>query len=231
MRLLFTTYLAIIIGIFNANAQSCASSYIQRIRGSHNSAAILATAQQAEKYLYTPGSEGYDEGLFIQVLEAVMESPMLSEVDKIRPRSLLDMALKNRPGDKAADIVYVTPDDSIHSLSNRTATYAILFFNDPDCDDCAIVKKQIAQNELLCSLVADGSLEIIGIYPFGDEDMWRTNQLPSIITNGFDRDMAIETDETYCIRQIPTLYLLKGMTVMLKDTTLPEILAKLQKVE
>ena len=84
MRLLFTTYLALIIGIFNAEAQSCARSFVQRIRGAHSSAAVLATAEQAEKYLYTPGSEGYDEGLFIDVLEAVVESPLLSDVEKIR---------------------------------------------------------------------------------------------------------------------------------------------------
>ena len=196
-----------------------------------NRKTALQALERAENGLGNPLSEEHDEVKYVDLLKAICLSDVLSENDKFRAQLLLEQAIKNHVGEKAADIVYVTPDDSTHHLHESKAPRMMVFFNDPDCDDCAIVKKQIAQNELLCSLVADGSLEIIGIYPFGDEDMWRTNQLPSIITNGFDRDMAIETDETYCIRQIPTLYLLKGMTVMLKDTTLPEILAKLQKVE
>ena len=231
MRLLFTTYLALIIGIFNAEAQSCARSFVQRIRGAHSSAAVLATAEQAEKYLYTPGSEGYDEGLFIDVLEAVVESPLLSDVEKIRPASMLELMQKNRPGTKAADITFVTPDDSIRSLSSISAPYIVLLFNDPDCHDCALLKKQIEHNELLRQLVAEGKLAIIGIYPFGDEEMWRASQMPDIIVNGFDRDMVIESEQTYHISNIPTLYLLHHMTVVLKDTTLNRITETLAKAE
>ena len=231
MRLLFTTYLALIIGIFNAEAQSCARSFVQRIRGAHSSAAVLATAEQAEKYLYTPGSEGYDEGLFIDVLEAVIESPLLSDVEKIRPASMLELVQKNRPGTKAADITFVTPDDSIHSLSTISAPYIVLIFNDPDCDDCALLKKQIEHNRTLCKLASEGKLAIVGIYPFGDEEMWRAAHMPEVIINGFDRDMVIESEQTYDIRHIPTLYLLHHMTVVLKDTSLNRITETLEKSE
>ena len=59
----------------------------------------------ADKYLYEPNSPMYNEELHILVLRSLLGNPGLDDWDKERPRYLLEMALKNRPGDVAADFM------------------------------------------------------------------------------------------------------------------------------
>ena len=51
-----------------------------------------------DKYLYEPNSPMHDEDLHILFLRALVNHPGLEETDRIRPRHLLEMALKNRSG-------------------------------------------------------------------------------------------------------------------------------------
>ena len=60
-----------------------------------------------EKYLYDPNSPMRSEELYIPVLRYLVASPQLDSLAKLRPRARLEMALKNRPGDTAADFAYV----------------------------------------------------------------------------------------------------------------------------
>ena len=59
-----------------------------------------------DKYLYEPNSPMHNEELYILVLRAQLANPALSRTEKIRPRYLLELALKNRPGDPAADFTF-----------------------------------------------------------------------------------------------------------------------------
>ena len=97
----------------------------------------------ADKYLYEPNSPMYNEELHILVLRSLLGNPGLDDWDKERPRYLLEMALKNRPGDVAADFTYRTRDGAMNRLSGIKADYVVLYFNDPDCTDCQRVKEAL----------------------------------------------------------------------------------------
>ena len=60
----------------------------------------------ADKYLYNPNSVIRNDEFFIPFLEHIVASQSIQEEFKIRPRLLLQMAYRNRPGTKAANIVY-----------------------------------------------------------------------------------------------------------------------------
>ena len=75
----------------------------------------------ADKYLYEPNSPMYNEELHILVLRSLLGNPGLDDWDKERPRYLLEMALKNRPGDVAADFTYRTRDGAMNRLSGIKA--------------------------------------------------------------------------------------------------------------
>ncbi len=82
----------------------------------------------------------HDEELHILVLRALLDNPCLSDTDKIRPRYLLEIAMKNRPGDVAADFTVTCRDGRRRQLSGIKADYVLVYFNDPDCEDCRRVK-------------------------------------------------------------------------------------------
>lgn len=91
----------------------------------------------SDKYLYEPNSPMHDEELHILVLRALLDNPCLSDTDKIRPRYLLEIAMKNRPGDVAADFTVTCRDGRRRQLSGIKADYVLVYFNDPDCEDAA----------------------------------------------------------------------------------------------
>lgn len=95
----------------------------------------------SDKYLYEPNSPMHDEELHILVLRALLDNPCLSDTDKIRPRYLLEIAMKNRPGDVAADFTVTCRDGRRRQLSGIKADYVLVYFNDPDCEDCRRVKE------------------------------------------------------------------------------------------
>ena len=84
----------------------------------------------SDKYLYEPNSPMHDEELHILVLRALLDNPCLSDTDKIRPRHLLEMALKNRPGDVATDFTVVCRDGRSRRLSDIKAGYVLVYFNE-----------------------------------------------------------------------------------------------------
>ena len=65
-----------------------------------------------DMYLYEPNSPMHNEELYILMLCSLLKTPGLDEADKERPRHLLKIAQKNRPGDVAADFTYRTRDGS-----------------------------------------------------------------------------------------------------------------------
>ncbi len=225
MRYILSILTTIIIAITSSHAQSCSQSFIDRIKCATNKAALIATAEQAEEYLYSIGSSGYNEELFISVLNAMLQSPLLSDTEKIRPSMLLESASKNRVDSIAANIAYVTPDGKNHMLHDNEGKYTILFFNDPDCSDCADVKQQLAQSTIISHTHSNNLLRIVGIYTYSNEALWKAGNYPEIIVNGWDKECAVECGEEYVLRQIPTLYLLdQNNRVILKDSSLTEIL-------
>lgn len=218
-----------VLSVFSANAQRCSMGYAERIKGATNRQQALSVAEQAESYLYTPGSEGYDESTFIAVLHALLQSPWLTNDDKMRPAAQLALASKNLPGQKAADFSFVTPDGNCHRLSDVNTPFTIIFFNDPECDDCAAIKQQIGENNMLQQLVTQKKLTIICLYPFDDEALWRSTSYPANVVNGWDSTMQIESTESYVLLQMPSLYLLGAdMQVLKKNATLSCIISYLQ---
>lgn len=91
-----------------------------------------------EKYLYDPNSPMRSEELYIPVLRYLVASPQLDSLAKLRPRARLEMALKNRPGDTAADFAYVDLKGRSGRMHGLRSEYTVLFFNNPGCPACGI---------------------------------------------------------------------------------------------
>ena len=174
-------------------------------RASADSSMFVYFAGIYEKYLYDPNSPMRDESLFIYVLEAILEAPVLDDVNKIRPAHLLELALKNRVGEPAADFTYTLADGREETLYRTKADYLLLFFYNPDCQACK---------------------EITDVYPDEDMEAWRNHisYMPADWINSYDSAVSLKNDEIYDLKAIPTLYLLdKDKKVVLKDVTFEQV--------
>jgi len=154
-----------------------------------------------EKYYYEPNSPFRNEELYIFVLRAVVANPSLEDVYKIRPQSQLELALKNRLGERAINFAYTTPQGTQSNLYAAKGKHILLFFFRPECEVCTAVKKYVEQSNIA--------------------------QLATIVWVNPDEDIHVE--EIYDLRASPTLYLLDSKhNVLLKDAPIEQIEAYLK---
>ena len=184
----------------------------------------------ADKYLYEPNSPMHDEELHILVLRALVNNPRLDEADKLRPRYLLEMALKNRPGDVAADFIVTCRNGKRVCLSEIKAEHTLLYFNDPDCEDCRRVKERLASSPTVNRLLESGRLKLLSICVEGKTAAWERAVFPARWIDGYDAGQRLPREQVYDLKAMPTLYLLDvDKRVILKDASAERIEAWLSE--
>lgn len=176
--------------------------------------------QLTQKYLDDPNSPMRNETLYIAVLRHIVAGGQLSPLEIMPYQRRLDISLRNRPGNKAANVVYTLAGGSQGDLYGIKADYTLLFLNNPDCHMCAQLREELTKSPMVQSLVQSRKLAILALYPDQDITAWknyRHNMPPSWI-NGYDKEQQIKENDTYDLRAIPTLYLLdRDKTVLIKD--------------
>ncbi len=184
----------------------------------------------ADKYLYEPNSPMYNEELHILVLRALVNDPRVEEADKIRPRRLLEIALRNRPGDTAADFSFTCRDGSSRTLHGIAAEYLLLYFNDPECDECRTMKDRLAVSPVLNRLLESGRLKLLSVCVEGRTPAWEKAVFPARWIDGCDVAQQLTRDQLYDLKAMPTLYLLDARKrVILKDAPIERIEARLSE--
>ena len=191
-----------------------------------DSAMFQYFSEMMEKYLYDPNSPLRNEEMYIAVLEYLTESSSLSDVEKIRPAHLLELALKNRIGTPATDFTYTLANGKTGKLYNIKADYLLLFFYNPDCHACQEITRQMESSFLINEFSKSNKLKILAVYPDEDLDAWKehVSVMPKDWINSYDKSVSLKNDEIYDLKAIPTLYLLnKEKKVLLKDATFQQI--------
>jgi len=181
-------------------------------------------AKTSELYLYEPESPYKNDELYVPVLQSVVSSPLLDEVEKTRPRYLLNLELKNRPGAQAIDFTYTLKNGSQHRMRDLKADYTILFFNYPDCPGCKMVKEDIVNVPFISK--QGNRLAVLAVYPNDDGhlEMWKSAPYPDFMINSYDKTTTVLNKQLYDLKASPTIYLLdKDKKVILKNTTLEQI--------
>ena len=177
-----------------------------------------------DKYLYEPNSPMHDEELHILFLRALVNHPGLEETDRIRPRHLLEMALKNRPGDVATDFTVVCRDGRSRRLSDIKAGYVLVYFNDPDCEDCRRVKELLTLSPVVNDLLESGRLKLLSVCVEGKPPAWEKADFLKSWIDGYDEGQRLTREQVYDLKAMPTLYLLDAeKRVILKDASFEQV--------
>ena len=190
----------------------------------------LAAIDYAESHLGNPADGQHNEQAYLDLLEQIAASGHLTGDDALRPQYLLEDARKNRIGSAAADFDFVTADGVEHRLSDYQAPEILIYFNDPDCDACRLVKARLDTCQAIKQRVESGSLAVIAVYTLDDEQAWRRATYPSYMVNGWNRSQSID-DGLYSLPSMPLFYLLDSdKKVLLKnEPSLNAVLSALAK--
>lgn len=184
-----------------------------------------------DKYLYHPDSPLLNEEWYIPVLQFILQSSRIHDLDKIRPQYRLEMAMKNRVGQVTTDFMYTLPSGKKDRLSNIHSGYTIIFFHNPDCSACKEVKAKVQASDVVNSLLTstDGKLKklvFLAVYPDSDVALWKRHLLeqPKEWTCVYDEGQIITNQRLYDLRVIPTFYLLdREKKVIFKDVSFEKI--------
>lgn len=183
--------------------------------------------KMSEKYFYDPNSPFRNEEFYVVVMDYVVNAPNISEINKVRPKYQLEMALKNRVGDIATNFGYTLSNGKKGKLHDIKSDYTLIFFNDPDCPDCLRVKDYISNNETLKRLISGGNnqdMKVLAMYTDENVELWNTGIYPKDWINGYDEGRVITNTNLYAIPATPSQYLLdKDKRVIFKDAPIEQI--------
>ena len=216
---LLAEYLSLLQVVDDSIRSVAVFKLIEQIDAGASMQFLTRFADLLEFYLYDPNSPYKNEEVYILFLQYMANSNKAGEAFKVRSRYQLEVALKNRQGEVAANFTYVLSNGKKGKLHDIKSDYTILFFNNPDCADCKRVKEILATAPIF---VQNHGLKIVAIYPDEDLELWRKTEYPESWINGYNED--IEANGTYDLRAIPTLYLLDSeKRVILKDANIQTI--------
>lgn len=184
-----------------------------------------------DKYFYDPNSPFRNEEFYIPVLQELVKSQNLSDAEKSKYQFQLELALKNRVGQKANDFSYTLASGQAQKLSSIRSEYLILMFTNPGCPTCTAVTNALTSSPAINQAFSMNSLgrtmiTVLTVYPDADINGWKSHlpQLPANWIHSYDNGMTITRQKLYDIKAIPTLYLLdKDKKVILKDTSIEAI--------
>ncbi len=179
-----------------------------------------------DKYFYDPNSPVRNEDVYIAYLQRIIGSKVLPDIEKERPRYRLATALKNRPGDPAADFAYIDGAGKQSRMSAVKSDLLLLYFHNPGCGGCRELIADVDSSPLISEKIKSGKLKVLAMYVDEDLEDWRAHfsDIPAGWINGADPKGTMRDADIYDLRAIPTIYLLdKEKKVVLKDTTFGEL--------
>lgn len=187
-----------------------------------------------ERYIHDPNSPVRNEDAYIPFAEYIIVSsdPVFTEADKEKARFGLEMALKNRVGDIAADFTYTLASGKTGTMHQLKSEYTLLYFYNPDCNGCAEYTQIMKDSPHLQAFFEQGLLKILAVYPDEDISLWRSRlaNIPDSWINAYDTKHVLINKKIYDLGAIPTIYLLdKDKRVILKDAQLNKLFEWIEK--
>ena len=161
-----------------------------------NAAAKERFESLIEYYFENPQSPLRNDRVYLLFLEEMKNSPCFDEAEKERLAFKIKTTNKNLPGDIAINFNFKDENGKSHQLSDYRDQKVILYFYDPDCENCHKVSAWLKQQTIPADIKV---LKIIADNPIS---------------------------HIYSLRAMPTIFLLdKGNLVVLKDCTAQELIA------
>jgi len=190
----------------------------------------LAMTEMVARYLYDPNSPMRDEDLYLPFVQKMAVSPLTREDMRTAYRYEAQMCAMNPRGSIAPDFAITLRNGTQVRMHSVKAERTLLFFSNPGCQNCREIIDALKTDSKVQSMVGEGRLAVINVYIDEDLKAWRDYMpvYPKEWLNGYDAAHIIRKDVLYCIRAIPSLYLLDAdKHILLKDPPVERVLQAL----
>lgn len=187
---------------------------------------MLALGQIAEETLYGDSAIMWSDELYLPFAQAVIDTKKISSADKARFRHHVSILSNSQVGMTAPSVKTYDRDGREIVIDTISTPLTILFFNDPECDDCILSKARLAANISVNRLIEDGHLTVISIYADEVTDEWKKDAA------GYPANWVVvaapDADTVYDMRTTPSIYLLnKERRIITKNVSLDSVITSL----
>ena len=217
----FVNYLSVLPIVDAQTAEKSVEAMMKRAE--ENTVAYRKIADIAEKYLFEPNSPMVSDEMYILFLNQIVNTKVLSSVEKVRFEHQYKVVMKNRVGSVATDFLYMDAKGEMGSLYKFKAEETLLIFYDPDCDNCTEIIEKLRYNRELNAKIMSGKLRVLAIYAEDDVELWKKElvKMPAnwIVGRAVSK---IKPLGLYVLRAMPAIYLLDKDKRVVKKEALPE---------
>ena len=192
----------------------------------------LVFTEIVSRYLYDPNSPLRNEDYYLPFVKGMAESRFTREDMRPAYRYEARTCSVNQYGQVAPDFKFRTLSGKVYSLHGIKAEYTMLFFSNPYCHSCKGIIQDVMSRRYMADMISGGRLAVVNVYIDEEVDKWReyAPNYPASWYSGYDHLFRIRNDEKYCVRAIPSLYLLdRGKHILMKDAPTEKVLAYLDK--
>lgn len=212
----FDTYISFMPYASRDAVYSSVANFMERVGKKAENALFIG--ELAEEKLYTPGSELQSDELFLIFAEQIIKNKKIDKNSKLRYQHLVNTLTQSAVGSLVPTFNYTDVKGGKHKFEVDTAKIGtILFFNDPNCDECQMARLRLDTDIMTRQLVEGKKMvDIVCIYPSDATDEWReaAEKYPSAWTVGASE----QVNDMFDLRTSPTFYVINPNGAILMKT-------------
>lgn len=178
---------------------------------------VAFIGELAESKLYSDSAEIQSDELFLIFANEIVNNKKLDKARKLRYSHLAKVLSGSQPGSPAPMFNYVdTLGQRNHLELDSTKMGTIIFFNDPECDDCRMARLRLDTDIQTRRMIEGGLIDLVSVYVGEPTDVWRE----SVASNPVQwlSVASEEPDDLYDLRNTPAFYLVNPSGKILLKT-------------
>lgn len=185
---------------------------------------MLTLGQIAEETLYGDSAVIWSDELYLPFAQAVVDTKKIPETSKARFRHHAGILGKSQIGMVFPSIKSFDRNGKKTSVTDTISTpLTILMVNDPDCEDCLLVKTRLSANIKANQLISENKLTIVSIYPDEADSYWISTA--KSYPDNWIAIAAPEIDSQLDMRMTPSIYVLdKDRHIIAKNIDIDSVL-------
>lgn len=204
-------------------------AFMNRI--SKQPADLLFIGEQAEKLLYDKGAPMQSDDLYLAFIRHIIDNKKIDKNSKLRYQHQARVISQSGEGSIAPRFNYVDLLGNKGTLQLDTLKVGtLLFFNDPDCDDCRMARIRLDADIATTTLANNGIIDVVSVYASEPDEQWQSQAIEN--PKSWLTVAAPEADLDYDLRYSPQFYLLNpNGAIVLKTPNVDTVIAIMARLK
>lgn len=183
---------------------------------------------EAEAQLVSDTAQYLSDELYLAFARPLLKNKKVGKEYKARHERLVKIMENSAIGSKPAVLPYVTREGVEGSTADDFGQVVLYFFNDPDCDDCAITRARLMADPKVRGMVESGVLKVVSIFPGERDPEWV--EKVAIYPDSWRVVAAPDAEDVFDLRFMPSFYLIYRNKIKGKGLNVNQVIGVLNQL-